>query len=99
MVLPTGDHSGAVSAKANVKVLPEWLTQRVENAPTSYHRNLPEMAALRIRMAWQKMKRQAKEGDEVWAFENPANTWKKQGRHAGYAVVRDGKITDFVKVT
>lgn len=81
-----------------VKILEEWLTQRVENAPTSYHRNLPDMAALRIRMAWQKLKRQAGEGDEVWAFENPSNTWKKLGKHSGYALVRDGKIVEHVVV-
>lgn len=76
-----------------------WLTQRVENAPTSYHRDLPEMAALRIRMAWQKLKRQAKDGDEVWAFTNPSETWKKQGKHTGYALVRNGGIVESVVVT
>jgi hypothetical protein len=76
----------------------DWLTQRVENAPTSYHRDLPEMAALRIRMAWQKLKRDSQEGDEIWAFENPANTWKKQGKNTGYALVRDGEIVQSVVV-
>jgi hypothetical protein len=81
-----------------VKIPTEWLTQRVENAPTSYHRKLAPMAALRIRMAWQKLKRKAGEGDEVWAFENPSNTWKKLGKHTGYALVRDGKIVESVTV-
>jgi hypothetical protein len=82
------------------KVSPEWLTQRVENAPTSYHRNLPDMAALRIRMAWQKLKRKAVEeqGDEVWAFENPANMWKRMGKQTGYAIVRQGEIVESVIV-
>ena len=82
-----------------IKITPEWLTQRVENAPTSYHRTLAPMAALRIRMAWQKLKRQATEGDEMWAFQNPSNTWKKQGKHTGYALVRDGRILQSVVVT
>lgn len=82
-----------------MKITPEWLTQRVENAPTSYHRNLPDTAALRIRMAWQKLKRQAGEGDELWAFSNPPNTWKKLGKHTGYALVRDGEIVQSVVVT
>ena len=77
-----------------MKIPSEWLTQRVENAPTSYHRTLAPMAALRIRMAWQKLKRQAGEGDEVWAFSNPSNTWKKQGKYTGYALVRDGRIVE-----
>jgi hypothetical protein len=75
-----------------MKVLPDWLTQRVENAPTSEHRKLPEMPAMRIRMAWQKLKSEATDGDEMWAFENPANTRKKLGHHSGYALVRNGKI-------
>ena len=75
-----------------MKVLSEWLNQRVENGPIAAHRNLSPMASMRIRMAWQKLKNEAREGDELWAFENPANTWKKMGRHAGYALVRNGKI-------
>ena len=83
---------------AAIKLTKEWLTQRVENAPIAYHRNLPEMVALRIRMAWQKLKRSAQEGDEVWAFQNPSNTWKRVGKQTGYALLRDGKIVDSVVV-
>jgi len=82
-----------------MKVPPEWLTQRVQNAPTAQHRNLPDMAAMRIRMAWQKLKTEAQEGDELWAFENPSNTWKKLGHHTGYALVRNGKIIKSSVVT
>lgn len=82
-----------------MKILADWLTQRVENAPLAVHRNLPEMAAMRVRMAWQKLKTEAGEGDELWAFENPSNTWKKLGRHAGYALVRKGKIVKSTVVT
>jgi hypothetical protein len=78
--------------RVSMKILAEWLTQRVENAPIAEHRKLSGMAAMRIRMAWQKIKDAAEEGDEVWAFENPSNTWKKLGRHSGYALVRKGKI-------
>lgn len=82
-----------------MKVPPDWLTQRVENAPTAVHRNLSEMAAMRIRMAWQKLKTEAREGDELWAFENPSNTWKKLGHHTGYALVRGGKVVKSTVVT
>ena len=82
-----------------MKIDSEWLTQRVENAPTAEHRNLSEMAAMRIRMAWQKLKAEAREGDELWAFENPSNTWKKLGRHTGYALVRNGRIVKSTVVT
>lgn len=82
-----------------MKILSEWLTQRAENAPIAQHRDLPAMPALRIRMAWQKLKEQAHEGDELWAFGNPSNTWKTLGKHAGYALVRKGKIVQNVVVT
>lgn len=82
-----------------MKILSEWLTQRTENQPIAEHRKLAPMAALRIRMAWQKLKAQAGEEDEVWAFANPSNTWKKLGRHTGYAIVRKGKIVQSVVVT
>jgi hypothetical protein len=82
-----------------MKVAVDWLTQRVENAPIAAHRNLPAMPAMRIRMAWQKLKSEARDGDELWAFENPSNTWKKLGRHNGYALVRNGKIFKSTIVT
>lgn len=82
-----------------MKVPSEWLTQRVENAPTAQHRNLSTMASMRIRMAWQKLKSEAQEGDELWAFENPSNTWKKLGHHSGYALVRKGKVIKSTVVT
>ena len=82
-----------------MKIQTEWLTQRVENAPVAQHRNLSAMAAMRIRMAWEKLKREAKEGDELWAFETPANTRKKLGHHTGYASVRNGKTIKNTIVT
>jgi hypothetical protein len=87
-----------MQAQSTMKILSEWLTERVESAPTSYDRSLPDRAALRIRMAWQKLKQQAGDGDEVWAFSNPSNMWKKQGRLTGYALVREGEIVDTVTV-
>ena len=82
-----------------MKIPSECLTQRVENAPTAQHRNLSGMAAMRIKMEWDKLRREAKEGDELWAFENPSNTWKKLGKHSGYALVRKGKIVKSTVVT
>jgi hypothetical protein len=82
-----------------MKVQLEWLTQQAENAPVAQHRNLPAMPALRIRRAWQKLKSHARAADEIWAFVNPSNTWKKQGKHAGYALLRQSRVVDSVVVT
>ena len=82
-----------------MKIPADWLTQRVENAPIAAHRGLPPTVAMRIRMEWQKLKRAAEEGDELWAFQNPSNTWKKLGKHTGYAIVRNGKVVQSTVVT
>ena len=82
-----------------MKIPDQWLTQRVENRPIAQHRDLAPMAALRVRREWEKLKAQAGEGDELWAFANPSNTWKRLGRHTGYALVREGKIVQSVVVT
>lgn len=76
----------------------DWLTNRVENPPTSYQLDVPETAGLRARMAWQKLKRQAGEGDEIWAFTNPTGGWR-QGKQSGYALVRDGAILESILIT
>jgi hypothetical protein len=85
--------------RAIVKIPIEWLTQRAEDVPTSYQRNLKPQAALRTRMAWQKLKRDAMDGDEVWAFTSPTGSWNRQAQHAGYALVREGKIVESVLIT
>jgi hypothetical protein len=77
-----------------MKIPSEWLTQRVEDAPTSYGGGPGPANALRARMAWQKLQRQAGDGDELWAFANPSNG--RQRGPAGYALVRDGKVVQSV---
>jgi hypothetical protein len=79
-----------------VEVTPEWLVRRVEDAPTDFDATLPDRAALRARMAWQKLKRNARPGDELWAFQNPQSTWRKLGKRRGYALVREGVVVESV---
>ncbi|MEX2583566.1 MAG: hypothetical protein WD766_09835 [Gemmatimonadota bacterium] len=74
----------------------EWLTQRVDDAPTNFDPGVPHRTALESRMAWQALKRRATVGDEVWAFANPSSTWRKLGRCMGYAVVRDGEVVESI---
>ena len=74
-----------------MKVPSEWLVQRVEEAPTSYGPERPKVSPLRTRMAWQKMKSRAQSQDEIWAFANPSD---RQGRHLGFALVRQGSVVD-----
>jgi hypothetical protein len=81
-----------------MKIQTDWLTQRVDNAPTSYDQTLGDRAGLRSRMAWQKLQRQAGAGDEVWAFSDPSSG-NKAGRLSGYALVRDGEIVESVTLS
>lgn len=74
----------------------EWLTQRVEDAPTSFEAGMPDRSALLTRMAWQKLKGHARAGDELWAFANPPSTWRKLGKRTGYAIVRGGNVVETV---
>jgi len=77
-------------------VAPEWLTERVEEAPTNFDPGVPHRLALESRMAWQALKRRLADGDELWAFANPPSTWRKLGRCSGYAVVRNGQVVESV---
>ena len=81
-----------------MKAQREWLTGRVEVAPTSYLANEGGGSALRARMAWQKLKQQAGEGDEIWAFTNPGAGWR-QAKQTGFALVRNGTILESVLIT
>lgn len=81
-----------------MKIPAEWLTHRVEHAPTSYHFSSSPVAALRVRSAWQKLKRQAETGDEMWAFSSPSNPPNKRARYSGYALVRDGVVAQSTMV-
>jgi hypothetical protein len=80
----------------NVSV--DWLTGRVEEAPTFFTASTLDGASLRNRMAWQKLKAHAGHGDEVWAFANPQSTWRKLGKRTGYAIVRGGTIIEAVSL-
>lgn len=79
-----------------MKIPAEWLVQRVEEAPTSYGPDDLKTTPLRTRMAWQKLKNKAHGQDEIWAFANPSDSWRKLGRHTGYALVREGTIVESV---
>ena len=76
----------------------DWLTQRVDTPPTSFGASRSEIAGLRIRMEWQKLKQKAAAGDEIWAFSNPSSSWRRNSKNIGYALVRDGVILESVIV-
>jgi hypothetical protein len=75
-----------------VNVPIEWLSEKVDEAPTSYLAGRSPTTALRLRSAWQRLRIQAREGDEVWAFSSPATSWHRASRYEGFALVRGGAV-------
>ena len=45
-----------------------------------------------IEMKWKPFVAEMMEGDELWRFRSPAQTWTNLSGRAGYAIIRDGKI-------
>ena len=41
---------------------------------------------------WDNLKSQMKEGDELWVFSSPNDTWRNLSGRAGVCIVRDGEI-------
>jgi hypothetical protein len=41
---------------------------------------------------WRELITQMQDGDELWEYTSPAETWANMAGRAGYALVREGKI-------
>jgi hypothetical protein len=41
---------------------------------------------------WAELRRQWREGDELWLFRTSGESWKQLMGWEGYALVRDGKV-------
>ena len=41
---------------------------------------------------WEQLKSEMLEGDELWDFSSPPETWAHLAGRAGIALVRDGKV-------
>ena len=80
----------------SLKIQTSWLTERVDEPPTYYHRGMTPTSTLRIRGAWQQLKNRAQPGDEMWAFASPASRWSSRVKYTGFALVRNGQIVETV---
>lgn len=43
---------------------------------------------------WSRLKAAMQEGDELWEYSSPPDSWEHLCGRAGYAVVRGGEIVD-----
>lgn len=46
----------------------------------------------RLQGQWEQMKSQMAEGDELWSFVSPLDSWRHLAGRAGVALVRNGEI-------
>jgi hypothetical protein len=46
---------------------------------------------------WNKLKQQMVDGDELWEYSSPADTWENLCGRAGIALVRGGKVVDAIQ--
>jgi hypothetical protein len=46
--------------------------------------------------SWIRFKGQMREGDELWKFSSPAETWQHLAKLEGLSIVRNGEIVDSI---
>ncbi|MCX7002592.1 MAG: hypothetical protein NTV22_04885 [bacterium] len=46
------------------------------------------------REGWDKLKAQMEDGDVIWSFESPQDSWLHSAGRMGYALVRSGRAID-----
>jgi hypothetical protein len=48
--------------------------------------------------AWNRFKGTLHDGDEVWEFCSPSETWENLQGRAGYAIVRNSRVVSYIVV-
>lgn len=49
-----------------------------------------------INARWEKFKAEIRNGDELWVFESPGESWEKLAGRTGFCIVREGRIIDAI---
>jgi hypothetical protein len=77
----------------------EWLQKRVtveeaEAAETLVDKRLgPDPVPFGFGNAkWKQLIAQMREGDELWSFRSPRETWANMSGRMGYSLVRGGRV-------
>jgi hypothetical protein len=85
-----------VSALSGFHVSKRWLveattSQEIEaQLPDDHPPFTPE---------WEAFKAEMVEGDELWIWRTPPESWKQRRGRGGYAIVRNGEPTEHFIVT
>lgn len=89
----------------NADAIESWLTERVSVEEAEVRSTpTPDQLARNPRMPnkpfgfdnerWEILKTQMIDGDELWYFCSPQETWRKLYGRAGLAVVRGGRVVE-----
>lgn len=71
-----------------------WLTKRVTLDEVETQHTYHGKVFGGLHEAWETLKSQIAEGDELWEFSSSSESWEHLAGRAGIALVRDGKAID-----
>ncbi len=81
----------------------DWLLQKltVQEAEAKHAVQHPQLGPDPVPFGfmnsqWQSMLAKMLEGDELWEFSSPPETWENMMGRAGIALIRDGRIVDWI---
>lgn len=87
-----------IPEKESVGVNKEWLLEQVileevEKESLCYVEQVEKSIPFGFAFSkWNKLKDQFQEGDELWKYSSPSETWQRMHGRAGYCIVRSDEI-------
>jgi hypothetical protein len=82
----------------HIRQVKDWLVRRVTvaeaeaaNVTHLLEPGLDPAPFDRANARWRNLVAQASDGDELWQFGSPQDTWKRLAGRTGYAIMRDGE--------
>lgn len=79
-------------------MLNAWLQQEMTVAEIEAEHIHHGKALGYLNDRWETLKASMQAGDALWSFSSPPETWQHLCGRSGIALVRDGKIIDFLVI-
>jgi hypothetical protein len=77
----------------------QWLSERVTIDRAEKENAMGGRPFGHLHRKWNQLKTGIKNGDELWEFVSPPESWAHQKGRQGYAIVRSGQIVSFLLTT
>ena len=74
----------------------EWLGERISVQIAEEDNTRDGIPFSGRQDEWEALKAKMIDGDEIWGFCSPSDSWQHLAGRAGYALVRDGEVIDCV---